>query len=202
MLVQALILVSSLTFATSTLLINYAAPSPISEFGSCQLEGSYLGDKIPCPGNDNVYIKPGTDPKGQAALHYHRDPEFRRAEVKGAGTYAADRTYFVGYEFTLANYHEHLAIFQWYDHTSEDQIRRSYQMLISVQEKRRRRCLRQPRHSFQPPMDRNTPYSPLPWLHTSRHRRQVRAPLDRLVRFHTQYYAQHRPGLGHKFRGE
>ena len=132
MLVQALILVSSLSFTTSTLLINYAAPAPISELGSCQLEGSYLGDKIPCPGNDNIYIKPGTDPKGQAALHYHRDPDFRRAEVKGAGTYAADKTYFVGYEFSLANYHEHLAIFQWYECTHHISIRNSHRTLISV----------------------------------------------------------------------
>ena len=132
MLVQALILVSSLSFTTSTLLINYAAPAPISELGSCQLEGSYLGDKIPCPGKDNVYIKPSTDPKGQAALHYHRDPDFRRAEVKGAGTYAAGKTYFVGYEFSLANYHEHLAIFQWYECTHHISIRNSHRTLISV----------------------------------------------------------------------
>ena len=46
------------------------------------------------------------------------------------GTYAADKTYFVGYEFNLANYDEHLAIFQWYDCTRHDRTRQYYQMLI------------------------------------------------------------------------
>ena len=134
MLLHALALVSSLSFTTSTLLINYAAPAAISSLGSCQLEGSSLGDKISCPGNDNVYIKPSTDPEGQPALHYHRGPEYRRAEVKGKGTYEADKTYFVGYEFNLADYHEHLAIFQWYDlhpsHTTQPGTP-SYKMLIT-----------------------------------------------------------------------
>ena len=132
MLLQVLALLSSLSVTTSTLLINYSAPAAISELGSCQLEGSSLGDKIPCPGNDNVYIKPGTDPKGQAALHYHRGPDYRRAEVKGKGIYTADKTYFVGYEFNLANYDEHLAIFQWYDCTCDDSNRHYDQMLIPI----------------------------------------------------------------------
>lgn len=139
MLLQALALVSSLSLTTSTLLINYAAPAAISELGSCQLEGSSLGDKISCPGNDNVYIKPSTDPKGQAALHYHRGPDYRRAEVKAKGDYAADKTYFVGYEFNLANYGEHLAIFQWYDCARHESTRHTYQMLTPIQEKRGRR---------------------------------------------------------------
>ena len=101
------------SLSTSTLIINYSAPSPISDLGQCQLEGSFLHDRIPCPGNSSIYITPGADATGKPALHYHRDPTFRRAEVEGKGPYAANQHYYVGYEFSLGNVHEHLAIFQW-----------------------------------------------------------------------------------------
>ena len=103
-----------LASSTSTLLIDYSALSPIPDLGECQLEGSFLHDTIPCPGNSSIYIKPGADTTGKPALHYHRDPTFRRAEVEGKGPYAANKNYYVGYEFSLSNVHEHLAIFQWY----------------------------------------------------------------------------------------
>lgn len=105
-----------LSLSTSTLLINYAAHSPVSALGECQLEGSFHGDHIACPGNSSIYIKTGTDPDGKPALHYHRDPTFRRAEVKGAGAYAENKHYYVGYEFRLGNIHEGLTVFQWYDY--------------------------------------------------------------------------------------
>ncbi|KAF6223694.1 hypothetical protein HO133_000537 [Letharia lupina] len=121
MLLFALIPLSVLlSLSTSTLLIDYSAPSPISALGECQLEGNFHRDYIACPGNSSIYIKTGTDPDGKPALHYHRDPRFRRAEVKGAGAYAANKHYYVGYEFRLGNVHEHLAVFQWknaYDET-------------------------------------------------------------------------------------
>lgn len=108
-------LISALSsLSTATLLIDYSAPSATASLGSCQLEGSYLHDTIACPGNSSIYIKPSTDSEGTPALHYHRDPNFRRAEVKGAGDYAAEKTYFVGYKFSLGNVHEHLALFQCY----------------------------------------------------------------------------------------
>ena len=100
--------------AIAILLIDFAAPGDMSDIGSCQLEGSSLGDHIDCPGNDAIYIKPGQDPQGKAALHYHREPSFRRAEMKGKGDYAAGKKYYVGYEFQLSHVHEHLALFQWY----------------------------------------------------------------------------------------
>lgn len=99
--------------ASSTLLVNYNAPSATSVLGTCQLEGAELHDTISCPGNDSIYIKPGQDPAGKAALHYHRDAGFRRAEIEAAGTYTAGKNYYAGYEFRLGNVHEHLAIFQW-----------------------------------------------------------------------------------------
>ena len=111
MLLSTLLALSTwLSLSTSTLLIDYSAPSPATDLGECQLEGTVY---IPCPGNSSIYIKPGADPTGRPALHYHRDPAFRRAEVKGKGPYAANKHYYVGYEFSLSNVHEHLAIFQW-----------------------------------------------------------------------------------------
>ena len=96
------------------LLVDYTAPSAVAELGSCQLEGAELGDHISCPGNDDIFIKPGQDSSGKAALHFHRNPSNRRAEVKASGNYAEGQKYFVGYEFQLSNIHQHLAIFQWY----------------------------------------------------------------------------------------
>ena len=116
------LLTSALSLTTATLLIDYTAPAAVSLMGSCQLEGSSLGDHIECPGNSDIYIKPGKDPKGKAALHFHRDPDFRRAEVKGKGNYAGEKSYFVGYEFKLSNYHEHLALFQWYGPSSSTRL--------------------------------------------------------------------------------
>ena len=113
----ALFATNLIIFTTSTLLVDYTAPSPASALGSPQLEGSYLGDHLDpsAPAGSPAYIQPGTDANGKPALHYHREPEDRRAEVKAKGTYAAGKQYFVGYEFRLSNVHEHLALFQWYD---------------------------------------------------------------------------------------
>lgn len=101
--------------ASSTLLVDYTAPAATSVLGTCQLEAAELHDAVACPGNANVYIKPGQDPAGKAALHYHREAGYRRAEVKAAGDYSAGKHYYAGYEFRLGNLHEHLAIFQWYE---------------------------------------------------------------------------------------
>ena len=100
---------------TSTLLVDYTAPSPASALGSPQLEGSSLGDHLDAsaPSGSPAYIQPGADPNGKPALHYHRAAGDRRAEVEAKGTYAAGKQYFVGYEFRLSNVHEHLALFQW-----------------------------------------------------------------------------------------
>ena len=103
----------------ASLLIDYTAPGDATGIGSCQLEGAELGDRIDCPNNDpatknKIYIRPGNDPAGRPALHFHRDPQYRRAEIKAKGDYAAGKKYFVGYEFRLENIHQHLTLFQWY----------------------------------------------------------------------------------------
>ncbi|KAL6717805.1 hypothetical protein ACLMJK_003890 [Lecanora helva] len=100
---------------TASLLIDFSGSDDLKSLGTCQLEGSYLGDHIGCPGNSSIYIKPGQDDQGKAALHYHRNPTFRRAEVKGKGKYSEGQNYFMGYQFQLANVHEALTIFQWKD---------------------------------------------------------------------------------------
>src|SRR4030081_3716788 len=87
--------------ADAALLIDYTGGQPASVMGGAQLEGQHLGDKIPLPGNSSIFIKPGNDSNGRPALHYHRDPHFRRTEVHGKGSYAANHTYFVGYNFRL-----------------------------------------------------------------------------------------------------
>ena len=154
----------------------------------------------------SIYIKPGTDSSDKAALHYHRDLDFRRAEIKGKGTYAAGKMYFVRYKFNLSNYHEHLAIFQWHGYTltvsAGSDVSLWGQMLTSVstQDEWRQRRQQQPGHSIQPAMNRNTPHPPLTRLHAPRHRRQIQLHLDRLFRLLSQYNARHSPSLGHELR--
>ena len=110
-----LLLSSVLSFATSSLLVDFKGSDDTSALGSCQLEGQNLGDHIPCPGNDQVFIKPGRDPAGKAALTYHRDPHFRRTEVRAGevSMWEAEKTYFIGYSFMLSNIQNSLVIFQW-----------------------------------------------------------------------------------------
>lgn len=110
---STLLSLSLLSLANARLLIDYTGSSPASSLGSCQLEGAELGDRIDCPGDSSVYIKPGADARGTPALHFHRDATVRRAEVKGSGDYSAGKNYYMGYEFRLGNPHQHLAIFQW-----------------------------------------------------------------------------------------
>ena len=104
--------------ASASLLVDFKASDDPSNIGKLQLQGdgpspiksdADLGD-----GEDASYIKQGNDPDGQAALHFHRDPAHRRAEIKAKGEYSAGKKYFIGYEFRLSNIHEHLSIFQWY----------------------------------------------------------------------------------------
>ena len=97
----------------ATRLLDYTAPSSYDSLGQCQLEAAKLHDSVNCPGISAVYIKPGKNPKGRYSLHFHRDPTYRRAEVKAKGDYASGKKYFVGYEFMLSGIHEHLVIFQW-----------------------------------------------------------------------------------------
>lgn len=66
--------------ASATILLDYKGGEPASKLGNVELEGQNLGDKIKAgEGGDDVYIRPETDPEsGLEALHYHREPHFRR----------------------------------------------------------------------------------------------------------------------------
>ena len=98
----------------ATLIVNYSAPGLATDLGTPQLE-STAGHPVPADAtNGQAYIKPDYDSSGKPALHYHRDPSYRRAEVKAKGNYAENKRYFVGYQFSLSNIHEHLVLFQWY----------------------------------------------------------------------------------------
>ena len=102
--------------ANASLLVDYTGGEPYSTLGSCQLEGQNLGDTFPCSaGNSSASVQPGKDPKGQAALVYHRDAHFRRAEVEAGtkSTWAAEKEYYTGYNFMITNNRSTLVIFQW-----------------------------------------------------------------------------------------
>ena len=218
-----LMAVTYTTLTVSTLLVEYTAPSPASALGSPELEGSYLGDHLDpsAPLGSPAYIQPDIDPNSKPCLHYHRDPEDRRAEVKAKGTYAAGQHYFVGYEFRLGNVHEHLAIFQWYRRflslfnvqemdargknalmlptRLEHELCRSRQVLTrSPQEKSGQ--VQWPRHSLQPPVHGIGADEAVTGLYTSWHIGKVRHHLDRLVRLRYQQDAQHCISMGHNGR--
>ncbi|KAI9675535.1 MAG: hypothetical protein M1829_003339 [Trizodia sp. TS-e1964] len=101
------------SLASATLLVDYHGGESVSKLGIYSLEGQNLGDHIDGPGTSSCFIKPGVDPSGRAALHFHREAHFRRAEVEGIKQYGANQNYFVGYNFMLQRSHDSLVIFQW-----------------------------------------------------------------------------------------
>jgi hypothetical protein len=64
---------------------------------------------------DELYIKLGQDPKGVPALHYHRDKGYIRAEYHLKDKFTADKTYYFGYQFSLADIEQSLMVWQLYD---------------------------------------------------------------------------------------
>jgi len=105
------------SLASATVLLDYKGGDEPSKLGNVELEGQNLGDKIK-DGGDDVYIRPDTDPEsGLKALHYHREPHFRRAEVKAmANKIEEDKTYYIGYHLRLEKTLDSLVIFQWKKH--------------------------------------------------------------------------------------
>lgn len=72
-----------LQLAAAGIIVDFSPSSDTQVLGTPELEGLDLGCKITNAG-DAAYIRSGSvDPSnGRKALHYHRDPHFRRAEVK------------------------------------------------------------------------------------------------------------------------
>lgn len=101
--------------SNASLVVDYTGGEDVSVLGSCQLEGQNLDDHISCPGNSSIYIKPGQDPNGKAALVYHRDAHFRRAEVEAGkqSMWEAEKTYYAGYNLMITNNRTSLVLFQW-----------------------------------------------------------------------------------------
>ncbi|KAL7272649.1 hypothetical protein RUND412_004538 [Rhizina undulata] len=105
---------------TGTLLVDYRGGDAPSVLGNAELEGQDLGCKIINGDAGNAaYIRAELDAAtGKPSLHFHRDPHFRRAEVKAlpGGTYpqaVENRTYYIGYHFRVATEVDSLVIFQW-----------------------------------------------------------------------------------------
>lgn len=68
--------------AAAKLIIDFKGGDHPSTLGNIELEGQDLGCKLTSAGNA-AFIRTEKDPAtGTDALHYHRDPHFRRAEVK------------------------------------------------------------------------------------------------------------------------
>jgi hypothetical protein len=105
--------------ACATLLVNYTGGQPASVLGIAQFEGQNLNDRFDCCPNISCYIEPCNDASGRLALHFHREPHFRRAEVemstdeKSHGPWEANQTYYMEYELQITNEREALVLFQW-----------------------------------------------------------------------------------------
>lgn len=113
------LLFSSALLASAKLIVDFeGGVDPITDLGNAELEGQDLGCKITNgQAGDAAYIRNGVDKAtGQKALRFHRDPHFRRAEVKGmVGDKKAKegKTYYIGYHFRLDKAKSGLDIFQW-----------------------------------------------------------------------------------------
>lgn len=106
-------LAAIVSYAYAAVIIDYRGGNPASDMGKVQLEGTFKHDWIK-KDNDSIFIRPGTDPHcGAPVLHYHRDPVYRRAEVKGKGVYAENKGYDIQYNVSFARSHNGLSIFQW-----------------------------------------------------------------------------------------
>ena len=172
-----------ITLTTATLLVDYTAPAAVSDLGTPQLEGGALGDHLDVSAaiGSPAFIQPGKDPEGKAALHFHRDPGDRRAEVRAKGTYAAEKQYFVGYEFSLSNVHQHLALFQWYvvsnylskseEEGDEDTMHLHENISVSLfnsltrNQQEKARQVRRSKYPLQPPIHRGRANTVITRLH-------------------------------------
>lgn len=73
---------SPFMLAAAKLIIDFKGGDHPSALGIPELEGQNLGCKLTSAGNA-AFIRTEKDPAtGTDALHYHRDPHFRRAEVR------------------------------------------------------------------------------------------------------------------------
>lgn len=63
----------------------------------------------------DLYIKLDKDPKGTPALHFHRKKDYIRAEYHSLkNQIEVDKTYYIGYKFSLGAIQQSLMIWQLY----------------------------------------------------------------------------------------
>ncbi|PWY83378.1 hypothetical protein BO70DRAFT_361494 [Aspergillus heteromorphus CBS 117.55] len=120
-LLNFLYLLASVQPILATSLINFsaAAGDNPSTLGILDLEEA-RGDKISSNIAD-LYAKLGTDSKGTAALHYHRKEGYIRAEYHAlSNKLEDDKTYYIGYKFSLGVIEESLMIFQFKAYEGND----------------------------------------------------------------------------------
>lgn len=96
-------------------LVNFDASNDslndASKIGQMNLEAA-RGDKVSSNEAD-LYIKLGADKNGTAALHYHRIKGDIRAEYHALPKKTEkDTTYYIGYQFSLAEIQQSLMIWQ------------------------------------------------------------------------------------------
>ena len=106
--------VSSGTWAK--LLVDFRGDQKPSELGPIELERHSLGDHVDSKeGGNDVYIRDDEDKVlGRPALHFHRSPHFRRAELRFLDHEIEEgRTYYLGYQFRLSKSRPGLVIFQF-----------------------------------------------------------------------------------------
>ncbi|PYI28162.1 hypothetical protein BP00DRAFT_403529 [Aspergillus indologenus CBS 114.80] len=100
--------------ALCTPLLDFSAANgdPPSTLGILNLEEA-RDEKISANTND-LYIKLATDPHGVPALHYHRKQSYIRAEYHAlANKLEENKTYYIGYKFSLGVIEQSLMIFQF-----------------------------------------------------------------------------------------
>lgn len=116
MLLSHLLLPILFNAATSSLLVEFdaSAGDDPAVLGTLNLEAA-RGAKQSANSND-LYIKLGTDYNGVKAAHFHRVAGDIRAEYHSLnGKTEADKTYYIGYSFSLEELEQSLMIWQLYD---------------------------------------------------------------------------------------
>ncbi|EAW13237.1 uncharacterized protein ACLA_016830 [Aspergillus clavatus NRRL 1] len=114
MLLSSVYLLALLPYALATSIIDFSAArgdNP-SVLGQMNLEAA-RDDKV--SGNTkDLFIKLGTDPHGAPALHFHRIKGDIRAEYHAlSNKVAADKTYYIGYQFRLGAIEQSLMVWQF-----------------------------------------------------------------------------------------
>ncbi|OGM48813.1 hypothetical protein ABOM_003028 [Aspergillus bombycis] len=75
----------------------------------------------PKDNTNDLYIKLDKDPKGTPALHFHRKKDYIRAEYHALkDQIEADKTYYIGYKFSLGAIQQSLMIWQFKEYSANN----------------------------------------------------------------------------------